>query len=127
MPETGQNMNRSRIGIHAFLMFIVLISFTRASPLLAQELEPRIYNNIPVGLNFLLAGYAYTAGGIQFDPSLPLENANMRTHGALMAYARSVKLGGGVWKSGYGPALCLVVWFCRLPGATRHPGGLWPG
>jgi len=116
MPETGQNMNRSRIGIHAFLMFIVLISFTRASQLLAQELEPRIYNNIPVGLNFLLAGYAYTAGGIQFDPSLPLENANMRTHGALMAYARSVKLGGVSGK------VDMVLPYAWLSGSADYQG-----
>lgn len=59
----------------------------------AQELEPRAYTNIPVGINFVLAGYNYSAGGVLFDPTVPLENANIRTHGALFAYARSVKIG----------------------------------
>ena len=34
----------------------------------AQDLEPRSYSNTPVGLNFLIAGYAYAEGKIAFDP-----------------------------------------------------------
>jgi hypothetical protein len=29
----------------------------------AQEIEPRSYSNAPVGMNFLIAGYAYSRGG----------------------------------------------------------------
>ena len=54
----------------------------------AQDLEPRAYANIPVGLNFLLAGYTYSRGGVATDPSLPLQNANIDIHGTLLAYAR---------------------------------------
>ena len=59
----------------------------------AQDLEPRAYSNIPVGLNFALAGYAYSAGGVVFDPAVPLENANFKIHGSVFAYARSIKIG----------------------------------
>lgn len=55
----------------------------------AQDLEPRSYVNTPVGMNFLIAGYAYTTGGVSADPSLPLENASIDAHAALVAYARS--------------------------------------
>ena len=34
----------------------------------AQDLEPRAYANAPVGLNFLIAGYAYSSGGVATDP-----------------------------------------------------------
>jgi hypothetical protein len=34
----------------------------------------------PVGLNFLIAGYAYSTGGVAFDPSVPLENGRARVH-----------------------------------------------
>ena len=44
-------------------------------------------------MNFVLAGYAYTAGGVLFDPAVPLENANIKIHGTVLAYARSVKIG----------------------------------
>jgi hypothetical protein len=53
----------------------------------AQDLEPRAYANTPVGLNFLLAGYAYSSGGVATYPSLPLQNADLDIHGMLLAYA----------------------------------------
>ena len=39
----------------------------------AQSLDPRAYANAPVGLNFLVAGYSYSTGGVGFDPSVPLK------------------------------------------------------
>ncbi len=71
----------------------ILITFSLLHPVFAQELEPRAYSNIPVGLNFAVAGYGYSAGGILFDPSVPLEDADIRIHGSVFAFARSVKLG----------------------------------
>jgi hypothetical protein len=60
----------------------------------AQDLEPRAYTNTPVGLNFLLAGYGYAAGGVATDPSLPLQNVDLQVHSALLAYARALNLWG---------------------------------
>jgi hypothetical protein len=60
----------------------------------AQELEPRAYGNTPTGLNFLIVGYGYAEGGLATDPSVPLEDANLRTHGPVFAYARSLDLWG---------------------------------
>ena len=33
----------------------------------AQELEPRAYSNLPMGLNFLATGYAHSQGGLSTD------------------------------------------------------------
>ncbi len=60
----------------------------------AQELEPRAYGNVPVGLNFLLLGYGYSGGDVATDPSLPLQNAEVDTHGAVLAYARTLDVWG---------------------------------
>lgn len=60
----------------------------------AQDLEPRQYSNIPTGMNFLLAGYVDSSGGVSVDPSLPLENAKLRTDGPIVGYARSLSIGG---------------------------------
>lgn len=60
----------------------------------AQEMEPRSYSNAPVGLNFLIAGYAYTQGGIAFDTSLPLTNPDLTTSSAVLAYGRVLDLWG---------------------------------
>lgn len=60
----------------------------------AQEIEPRAYSNAPVGVNFLIAGYIYTEGGLVFDPSAPLTDANLEIHSGLVAYARTLDVGG---------------------------------
>jgi hypothetical protein len=75
-------------------LFTTLLLVFEIASVNAQELEPRAYTNIPVGINFMLAGYNYSAGGVLFDPTVPLENANFKIHGVLIAYARSVKIGG---------------------------------
>src|SRR5262245_54858777 len=67
-----------------------------ASPfraVLAQDLEPRLYTNVPVGFNFLGAGYSYSEGGVLFDPSVALENAQVEVDGPVLGYGRSIGLG----------------------------------
>ena len=63
-------------------------------PACAQDIEPRAYSNAPVGVNFLIAGYAYTRGGVAFGPSLPITNPNLNTSSAVVAYARVLDLWG---------------------------------
>ena len=60
----------------------------------AQDIEPRAYSNAPVGVNFLIAGYAYTTGGLSFDPSVPVTNAELDTSSVVVAYARSLDIAG---------------------------------
>jgi hypothetical protein len=60
----------------------------------AQSIEPRNYSNAPVGVNFAVAGYAYTRGGIAFDPALPIDDVNVHTSSAVLGYARTLDLWG---------------------------------
>ena len=60
----------------------------------AQDLEPRAYTNTPTGMNFLLAGYAYSTGTVGADPAVPLTDTHVNVHAALVAYARSLNLWG---------------------------------
>ena len=46
------------------------------------------------GVNFLIAGYVYTRGGLSFDASVPITNAELDTSNAVFAYARVLDLGG---------------------------------
>ena len=69
--------------------FVGTVLLLVASAPHAQELEPRLYANAPVGLNFAIAGYAYTTGGVVADPSVPLDNADIDVHSAVVAYAHS--------------------------------------
>lgn len=60
----------------------------------AQSIEPRQYANTPVGVNFLVAGYAYTEGGVAFDSALPVSDPKLATNSAVLGYARSLDLWG---------------------------------
>ena len=50
---------------------LVALALLAAATAEAQELEPRAYTNTPVGMNFLVLGYAYTKGDVPLDTSLP--------------------------------------------------------
>lgn len=82
-----------RIKARFLQLFIATITLISISDTYAQELEPRAYTNLPIGLNFVIAGYSYQTGGVLFDPTIPLENAKIKTHSSLFAYARSIKVG----------------------------------
>jgi hypothetical protein len=89
---TGK-MFQSEFNRRLTLILIAFAILSGFSAVKAQVLEPRSYSNIPVGMNFLLAAYSYNSGGVLFDPSIPIENANIKIHGTALAYARSVKMG----------------------------------
>jgi hypothetical protein len=55
----------------------------------AQHLEPRAYINVPVGMNFLVAGYTYSSGGLSTDPAVPLTDAQLDIQTPFVAYARA--------------------------------------
>jgi hypothetical protein len=77
-----------------WLFFVICVFFLSVfSSAYAQDLEPRAYTNIPRGLNFVLTGYSYSQGGVVFDPTIPLQNADIHIHGTVFAYARSIKVG----------------------------------
>jgi hypothetical protein len=75
-----------------WLAFCVLLAMF--APVHAQDIEPRAYSNAPIGVNFVVAGYAHTRGALSFDPALSLTDADLRTHNAVIGYARVLNLGG---------------------------------
>jgi len=77
----------------AVLGFVLVAAGARA-----QDLEPRAYSNTPVGLNFLIVGYAYSEGGLSTDPALLIQDAQLQIHGAVLAYARALDVWGRAGK-----------------------------
>jgi hypothetical protein len=74
----------------------------------AAELEPRAYSNIPVGQNFIIAGYAYMNGGVGFSPAVPIRDAQLQVHNSIFAFARSLDIWG---KSGKFDVIVPHAWF----------------
>lgn len=108
------------LGASAFCAGLLLagLLFGALPSALAQDIEPRAYSNAPVGVNFLIAGYAYTEGGLSFDPSLPLNNPELETSSAVMAYARAIDLGG------YSGKFDVVLPYTQLEGTADSADGV---
>jgi hypothetical protein len=87
-----------------------------ASVARAQSIEPRSYSNAPVGVNFLLGGYAYTRGGVPSDTALPVTDSKLTTSSAVLGYARSLDLWG---KSG---KFDIIVPYTWLSGSASFRG-----
>jgi len=73
----------------------------------AQSLEPRAYSNTPVGMNFLMLGYAYQEGDVLLDPSAPLKDVSAEIHSPVLAYVRSLDVWG---KSGKVDIIVPYAW-----------------
>jgi len=81
----------------ALIAFIAILGgalLVMTSPAAAGEIEPRAYVNTPVGVNFLLAGYAYSDGDLSTPGASPLKDAKITTHSGVLAYARSLDVWG---------------------------------
>ena len=74
---------------------VLLIMIARAD---AGEIEPRAYVNTPVGVNFLIAGYTFTDGGLATAASSPIKDAELRMQTGILAYARALDVCGNSGK-----------------------------
>ena len=97
------------------LVFVLLFM---AAQVHAGEIEPRAYANTPVGVNFLLAGYAYSDGGLSTSGSSPLKDAQLKIHTEVLAYARSLDVWG---KSG---KFDVILPYSQLSGSAMVAGQL---
>lgn len=73
---------------------VLALELAVTAPARAQQLEPRAYTNLPIGLNFLMAGYSHSRGDVLFDPSLPVSDANAKVNTLILGYVRSLDLWG---------------------------------
>jgi hypothetical protein len=81
-----------------------------------QSLEPRLYSNVPVRLNFIALGYGFTQGDVLVDPSVPIVDANLKIHMPIFAYVRSLNVAGRSGK------FDVIIPFAWLSGTGRLVG-----
>jgi len=80
------------------------------------EIEPRSYVNTPTGINFLLAGFAYTEGGLATAGSSPIKDAQLKMNTGIVAYARSLDVWGRSGK------FDVIVPYSQLSGTAMVSG-----
>jgi hypothetical protein len=78
----------------SFWLIGALALVTVSVELYAQDLEPRAFANTPVGMNFLIGGYAHSEGTVGTDPSVPLTDTEVKLNSAVLAYVRTLDLWG---------------------------------
>lgn len=59
---------------------------------ISQELEPRLYANLPKKLNVAAIGYGFSKGNVLTDPALPIENFKITAHNLVTGYVRTFGL-----------------------------------
>jgi hypothetical protein len=106
---------RERLGC-ALRILLVLVALDCASGARAQDIEPRAYSNAPVGVNFLVSGFAYTEGGVSFDSALPVSKPQLETSNLVLGYARTLDLWGRSGK------FDVVVPYTWLSGTAIYQG-----
>jgi Putative MetA-pathway of phenol degradation len=87
-----------------------------ALPAGGQEIEPRAFSNAPVGVNFLVGGYAFTSGSLSTDPAVPVRNAQLETSSGVLAYVRAIDL----W--GMSAKVDAILPYTRLSGTADFAG-----
>lgn len=86
----------------------LLLSAYLGTALCAQSLEPRLYSNAPVGMNFVVAGFAYSEGAPSINPEAGLDDPNIVISSAFVGYARFLDILGRSGKFDLAiPAVCL--------------------
>jgi hypothetical protein len=95
----------------ATFVLVAVVSGARA-----QDIEPRSYSNAPVGVNFVIGGYAHTKGGLAFDGATQITDPKLKTNSAVFGYARVLDLWG---MSGKFDAIVPYTW---LSGTAQYKG-----
>lgn len=76
------------------IILLLLFTLLLSQKLLAQSLEPRLYSNAPLGINFLVVGYNYSTGGLATDPSLGVIDPKINLNVGLLAYVTTYGIFG---------------------------------
>lgn len=82
-------MTRSH-GLVAGVLWLLLV----AMPAVAQDLDPRAYAKVPVGLTVAIAGFGFSSGAVLTDPTLPVENVHSDVWTPSVGIAESFSLFG---------------------------------
>jgi hypothetical protein len=114
-PRKNLRVLRGRI-LHGVALLGTVIFSLVSSHAQAAELEPRAYANAPVGMNFLIAGYGKSEGGLSTDPASPIQDAHLNIHTGVLAYAHSLDVWG---KSG---KFDVIMLFSDLSGTALVSG-----
>ena len=80
------------MGRASVLCICVCVSPLCIGPAAAQDLEPRAYAALPIGVNFVVVAAGRSSGGVVVDPSLPLEDVDASVGTVSVGYGRTLNI-----------------------------------
>jgi hypothetical protein len=81
-------------GVGTVLLALGVALFYAPSSVAAQELEPRAYRPLPIGLHFGLLVYSFSTGNVVIDPALPVEGLELEVSSLTAGYMTTFSLFG---------------------------------
>ena len=75
-------------------VLLLLLSLGLAERVSAQDLEPRRWTHLPIGLNIVGAGYGYTEANVYFSPFLKITDGTSRINSLGVSAVHTFNLAG---------------------------------
>ena len=97
----------------------LLVLVTLCRPVKAQNLEPRFFMPLPVGVDLLTVGWTYSVGDLLLDPAIPVEGVDAEIHQFPIAYAHTLSILGRYSRLEGILPLARATWSGREAGASR--------
>jgi len=91
----------------------------------AQDVEPRRWTHMPVGMNVVAVVYGHTEGDVLFDPVLLIDDAEVEIQTAIASYVRAFNWGGKTARLDVGVPFQSARWAGLLegqPASARRNG-----
>lgn len=86
---------QGRVGITCRAASIALAALVCSSvEVSGQDLVPGAYTPAPVGFNLITVSASFSSGGLSFDPTLPIEDAQAKLGAGALGFGRTIKVGG---------------------------------
>lgn len=101
-------------GVRLFLLIAFLFSGTKSY---SQDVEPRRWSTLPLGIKILGAGYGYTSGEIFFDPVLQAEDVSLNTNTFIVQYVHPFKMGNRLARLDVTVPYAIAKWEGLVQGA----------
>ena len=90
----SDNFSRIHFGFAHFVSLFLLFLLSMFSTVsMAQDIEPRRWTNLPLGIKAVGLGYGYTYGEVFFDPLLQVEDASVTAHTLVATYVKPFRIG----------------------------------
>ncbi len=109
----------------SFCLVIILITAGSTVTALAQEIEARRWNHLPIGANFGGSAYGFTVAEVAFDPVLLLDDVKLDLHSIPIRYLRSFELLGRSARFEFWESYQIAYWEGTLngvPATTTRSG-----